>query len=147
MMAEGQGIRGASAIAHTDVLSLVLTKKDYQSILQTQILVERQKRQNFLQKLSFFKDWHRVKLIDLNILVQEMKFQQDSIIYEIGQLPSTFYVVREGKLIMETIIEVESYYKYPTDKHEWEVRKKTKRLQYKLQDLGKGSIFGYEEML
>ena len=52
-----------------------------------------------------------------------MKYKQDSIIYEIGQLPNTFYLVREGKLCMETIIEVESYYKYPINKQEWEVRK------------------------
>jgi CRP-like cAMP-binding protein len=48
---------------------------------------------------------------------------------------------------METIIEVDNYYKFPVDKRKWEVRKKTRRIQYKIQELNKGAIFGHEEML
>ena len=48
---------------------------------------------------------------------------------------------------METIIEVESYIKYPIDRNKWEIRKKTRRIQYKLEELSKGSMFGHTEML
>lgn len=48
---------------------------------------------------------------------------------------------------METIIEINNYYRFPIDKTSWEVRKKTRRIQYKLQELNKGAIFGHEEML
>ena len=50
-------------------------------------------------------------------------------------------------MTMETIIEVESFFKFPVDRQRWEVRKTTRRIQYKLQELSKGSMFGHEEML
>ena len=48
---------------------------------------------------------------------------------------------------METIIEIDSFFKIPVDRNRWEIRKTTRRIQYKLQELSKGSMFGHEEML
>ena len=48
---------------------------------------------------------------------------------------------------METIIEIDSFFKIPVDRSRWEIRKTTRRIQYKLQELSKGSMFGHEEML
>ena len=70
-----------------------------------------------------------------------------SIVYDIDQEPDFFYVVRKGKLIMETIIEIDSYFKYPIDKQSWEVRKTSRQIRYKLQTLWKGTCFGHEEIL
>ena len=68
-------------------------------------------------------------------------------IYDIGQDALTFYVVRSGKLIMETLIEMDSYFRYPIDLQRWEIRKTTRQIRYKLQDLPKGSVFGHEEII
>ncbi len=68
-------------------------------------------------------------------------------IYDIGLEPNSIYVVRRGKLIMETVIEIDSYFRYPVDKQTWEVRKQTRQILYKLQNLWKGQIFGHEEIL
>lgn len=48
---------------------------------------------------------------------------------------------------METIIETDNYFRYPVDKQTWEIRKTTKQIKYKLQDLCRGNIFGHEEIL
>ena len=105
------------------------------------------KRLDFLNKLAFFKGWERVKLSDYNHMADEIKVTEGQTIYDIGQNASTFYVVRGGKLTMETIIEIDSFFKIPVGRGRWEIRKTTRRIQYKLQELSKGSMFGHEEML
>ena len=76
-----------------------------------------------------------------------MKLTKGTTVYDIGQEPATFYVVVRGKLIMETVIEIDSFFRYPVDKQTWEVRKQTRQVKYKLQDLWKGSMFGHEEII
>ena len=48
---------------------------------------------------------------------------------------------------METIIEIDSYFRYPIDSRKWEVRKTTRQIRYKLTNLRKGAFFGHEEIL
>jgi hypothetical protein len=36
------------------------------------------------------------------------------VIYDIGSEPEVMYILKSGKLIMETMIEIEDYNKYPT---------------------------------
>lgn len=125
----------------------MLTKKDYQSTLYQHQVMMRMRRLEFLQKLPFFSEWDRVSLVDFNNSSNVIRVDKGDTIYDIGQSPTTFYVVKEGKLTMETIIEIDSYFKFPVDRQVWEVRKQTRRIQYKLQDLAKGAHFGHEEML
>ena len=67
--------------------------------------------------------------------------------YDIGQDPQTIYVVRRGKLIMETVLEIDNYFRFPIDSHSWEIRKNSREVLYKLQSLWCGRIFGHEELL
>ena len=48
---------------------------------------------------------------------------------------------------METVIEIDYFYKIPINKKQWHVRRTTKKLMYKLKDLSKGGMVGHEEML
>ena len=100
-----------------------------------------------MQKLNFFSAWDRVDLVDYNNSAEEHKVTKGTIIYDIGMDPNTFYVVRKGKLIMETIIEIDSYFRCPVNVQTWEIRKTTRTIRYKLQDLWKGSMFGHEEIM
>jgi len=109
--------------------------------------MERHRRLEFLGNLKFFAGWDRVSLVDFNNSSEELKVLQGTIIYDIGQDPTTIYVVRRGKLIMETVMEIDSYFRYPINKQTWEVRKRTRQIQYKMQNLWKGNIFGHEEIL
>lgn len=56
----------------------------------------------------------------------EQQYLKGFTIYDIGMDPNTFYVVRKGKLIMETVIEIDSYFRYPVENQTWEVRKTTR---------------------
>lgn len=84
------------------------------------------RRLEFLRGLPFFSGWDRVDLLDFNNVSEELKLTKGTTIYDIGADPASFYVVRKGKLIMETIIEIDSYFRFPINKQSWEVRKKTK---------------------
>ena len=141
------GRRSATVLAHTDVVTLVLTKEDYQKILYQHQVMEKIRRIEFLGQLPFFSKWDRVFLVDFNNISEEHRVAKGTTIYDIGQDPATFYVVRQGHLIMETMIETDHYFRYPVDTKKWEIRKTTKRVQYKLQDLRRGNMFGHEEIL
>ena len=48
---------------------------------------------------------------------------------------------------METVLEIDNYFRFPIDTQTWEVRKNTRQVCYKLQSLWAGRIFGHEEIL
>ena len=70
--------------------------------------------------------WEKEDRFDFNNSADELKLAKGTTIYDIGQDPSTFYVVRSGRLIMETIIELDSYFRYPVELQKWEIRKTTR---------------------
>jgi CRP-like cAMP-binding protein len=104
-------------------------------------------RLHFLQKLDFFKSFPPVKLIDINNAMREIKYLAGQNVFEIGAKSGSVYIVLEGRLTMETIIEIDNFFRFPVSKTEWEVRKRTRRIQYKLQELRRADIFGHEELL
>lgn len=42
-----------------------------------------------------------------------MKHPPDDIIFNVGSDSEVFYILKSGRLIIETIIEIEDYYKFP----------------------------------
>lgn len=50
-------------------------------------------------------------------------------------------------MIVETVIEIDDFRKYPIGNQSWEVLKTTRRLQYRLRELKAGTLFGHEELL
>lgn len=60
--------------------------------------------------------------------MEEIKYTTGQTVYEIGSKANTCYIVAEGRLIIETIIEVDNCFKFPVSKSEWELRKRTRRI-------------------
>lgn len=85
-----------------------------------------------MTNLPFFQPWDRVSLVDFNNAAEEIEMSKGSTIYDIGQDPDRIYLVKRGKLIMETILEIDSYFRIPIDKKSWEIRKNTRKICYKL---------------
>lgn len=75
--------------------------------------LQKSKRQQFLQSLAFFREWSYINLIEINAKFSEIKFQPEDIVYDIGREPDTFYILKSGRMIVETIIEIEDYHKFP----------------------------------
>lgn len=79
-------------------------------------------------------------MCDKTLMINEM-------VYEIGTEASAFYVVVEGKIVLETCIEIDTYNKFPCSAKEWQVIKKTKKYIYKLREVKAGDYFGHEEII
>ena len=139
--------RSATVVAHSEVITLELTKADFQKTLYQHELLEKMRRLEFLKGLPLFQDWDPVEVSEFNNCVSKLKLAKGSVLYEIDDDPSTFYIVLKGQLTMETIIEIDSYFRYPIDSRKWEVRKTTRQIRYKLTNLRKGAFFGHEEIL
>lgn len=79
--------------------------------------IRRVKRHKFLQTVPLFKDLNAGKLNDLNDIAGEIQYSAGDTIYEVGFESSTIYLVREGSVVVDTSIEIDNYFKFPTDKH------------------------------
>jgi hypothetical protein len=73
-----------------------------------------------------------VKLVDFNSALQVLDLKQGDKVYDIGSPSESFYLCKEGKLLVETIIEIDSFYRFPTDKFTRQMRKVTRRIQYRI---------------
>jgi CRP-like cAMP-binding protein len=73
--------------------------------------------------------------------------RKNEVIYDVGSPAEAFYILKSGKCLVETIIEIESFYRFPIDKRRWEMRKVTHKIQYKIHEVSKGGFFGHEEIL
>ena len=71
-------------VAHTELVTLMLTKKDYQSTLYQHQVMMRMRRLEFLQKLPFFSEWDRVSLVDFNNSSNVIRINKGDTIYDIG---------------------------------------------------------------
>lgn len=88
-------------------------------------------RFTFLVKFvtDLFFNWTKAKIMDLNEnYLSENTAKKDELIYDLGQQAETFYIVRYGELVLETIIEQETNMKFPIDTKSWEVKRTTKTL-------------------
>lgn len=74
-------------------------------------------------------------------------FKTNEYIYNLGEPSEIFYIVRTGKLVYETVVEQETNMKFPVQNNSWEVKRKTKTMQYHIRDLKIGDYFGHEEIL
>jgi len=51
--------------------------------------------------------------MDLNSYLNEQKLEPGERVFEIDSHPEVMYILKEGRLLQETIIELEEYNKYP----------------------------------
>lgn len=109
--------------------------------------MERIERQQYLVTLPFFQNFSSVKMVDFNNCIRQQCINKGDRLYDIGNVSDCFYFLKEGKISIETVIEIESFYRFPIDKKKWELRRTTQRILYKIKEVNKGQIFGHEEIL
>ena len=89
------------------------------------------KRFQFLCRFvpELFGQWSRAKINELNdSFVSTKLYKSGDVVYEIGQPADWFYIVSEGRLEFETLMEIESAFKLPVDETNWEVKRKRKTI-------------------
>lgn len=105
--------RGATIIAHEPMLCLVLHRNDFRDVVYHVKLLQKSQRQNYMLTIPFFKDWSYIKLMQLNAILNEQKYSANDIIYDIGSKSAVFYILKAGKLALETIVQIEDQNTYP----------------------------------
>lgn len=151
-MEQAHDRRSATVVAMNpgETLCLALAKADYRKLVYRQVVISKGRRFTFLVKYlsELFGTWSKAKILDLNEqYCHQIAYKQGDVVYDVGHPAEVFYIVREGKLALETIIESEQNLKYPIDAKSWEVIKTKKVMQYHLRDLNIGDYFGHEEIL
>ena len=97
---------------------------------------------------EIFQTWSKAKILDINDnYIMEMHYKPNDLVFDVGQAAEVFYILREGTLAHETIIEQETNLKFPDGTKSWQVMRKTKTIQYHIRDLNTGDYFGHEEIL
>ncbi|CDW71420.1 UNKNOWN [Stylonychia lemnae] len=144
---ENNNRRGASIKVLIDCKLLRLKKLFYQSIVQDVIAMQKIQALEFLKTIDILKGWSLIKLQNLNKELTEKNYAPGNIVYQQGDESSVFYIIKKGSVVVETVIDIDEYNRYPIDIKTWEIVKKTKRFRYKIQELGKASIFGHNELI
>lgn len=72
-----------------------------------------------MKSIPFFQSWPDTRLLDLNDDMCDKTLMINEMVYEIGTEASAFYVVVEGKIVLETCIEIDTYNKFPCSAKEW----------------------------
>ena len=140
--------RDASVVATSDVVqALQISKKSYQNIFYEYTRFKKFKNHHYLKSIPFFKTWPETRLLDLNDDMGDVQYLKNDIVYGMDETSGVFYVVVEGKLVLETCIEIDTYNKFPSSAKEWKVTKKTKKYIYKLREVRAGDYFGHEEII
>lgn len=134
-------------IAKTDLEMIKLTQTDY----DTAILGIRNKEKNelteFLGEIPYFSQWQVVKLHRLSSVLVPLVVGTGQCVYEKGDQSECLYVVRSGKVEIQTIVDLDESYRWPVGSHAWEISCLEKKVVYRLQVAGPGCLFGDFEMI
>jgi CRP-like cAMP-binding protein len=139
--------RTATIEARSEVELLILGKNDYLNVVYESKNLERSNNLAFLLSMQFFKDWIGRKVEDINKSFAILECKPKQVIYKAGDEANVFYIVRAGKLYMESVVEIENKIRYPIGHQQWEYKNTIKRISYRVKELVRGDMFGHEEIL
>ena len=126
----------------------VLTKTEYQNAVYDFKMGQKTKRFDFLLGMKFVQDyWSYAKTVEFNNILQEIVCNYNQVVYDIGDYVDKVYILKSGKLSVETYVEISSKNVYPVGHNEWEKREVKKQILYKVRTILPGEIFGHEEFI
>lgn len=100
---------------------------------------------NYIEKLPFTKGWYFEKLKQFNSELGQVSLISNEVLFDIGSPAEVFYIVKSGQLVVEAIIEIEEYNKYPTGLQQWEVKTTKREILFQVHILNQDDIFGLQE--
>jgi hypothetical protein len=111
-------------------------------------MAQKTKRFDFLLGVKFVQEnWTYAKTVEFNNILQEIVCNYNQVVYDIGDYVDKVYILKSGKLSVETFVEISSQNVYPVGHNEWEKREVTKQILYKVRTILPGEIFGHEEFI
>lgn len=136
---EGNKPRQASIKCKTPCHFIYLHKKDYKSFIGSYIKERRNHIVDFLSTLPIFQGFTKGTITKITYALKEKKLRKQQIVYNEGEKGNELYFLYSG--------EIGFYKKFRTnpDKNKAYFAKKT--FEINIANIGKGEIFGEEELL
>mmetsp|Transcript_6318 Transcript_6318/g.10960 ORF Transcript_6318/g.10960 Transcript_6318/m.10960 type:complete len:545 (-) Transcript_6318:1743-3377(-) len=144
---QSQSRRTATVIASSNAVCLKLRKSDYESVLFILKKEERNALTRELMTYPTFSDWSREKVHLLtNYLISKI-YKRDQVIYEQGQRSNVFYVLKTGKVLLQTYVKVQMGNKWPIGSRLWEEVRLEKTVTIDIREVHPGETFGGHEIV
>ncbi|OMJ70349.1 hypothetical protein SteCoe_31680 [Stentor coeruleus] len=142
-----QTVRAADAVAETDAVVFTLTDFDYKRTLFSYNNLEKQKNMKIIINIPFFSCLGYLKMQNVLNSCASSTFNKDEVIYESGHASHSFFIVKSGKVEIQSYIDVEKTNKWPIGSHLWNVRKVKIKYVHPLKIVKEGEYFGEWEIL
>ena len=140
--------RTADVISESDSLTLFsISDVDYKNILFNYKNSEKQKYCRFLSFINFFSSWSFNKIQQFSSSLVKVCFKSGDTIYDFQEESKVFYIIKSGKIELQTIIEIEQSNRWPVNFREWKTRKVITRYIYPIKQLEKNHFFGQYEFI
>lgn len=95
-----------SAKALEPTLCWQLSTEIFQDKISYFEYLQKQRRLEFIQQLKFLKHWTPEKLQEFNLALGEIYLDTDKLLYNKGEVPQRFFIVKKGMLVLESIVEL-----------------------------------------
>lgn len=143
----GEVVRTATVSAKTDLAMLKLTQTDYDSVLLGVRNREKNQLTQFLSQIPYFATWQLVKLHRLSSVITCISLNPGECVYQKGSQSGYFYIVKSGKVEIQTLVDISESHRWPVGSHTWEISNLEKKVLYRLKTCGPRDIFGDLEMV
>jgi len=82
-----------------------------------------------------------------NTELGQISILPNEIIFDIADPTSCFYMVKQGELLVESIVHIEEENSFPTGLEKWESQNTRREVLFEVHQLKVGEIFGMQEII
>lgn len=140
-------LRNASVIAETDVTALRLLFSDYERVLLKHKIVEKYDTRRYLNKVAVFNTFGTSKLDRIASCIFSVEFGNEQEIYKSGDTPMHLYIVKEGVVHLEVIINLKQKNRWPKGSKEWQSSQKVQKYHKIVRVVENDDYFGERELV
>eukprot|EP01016_Furgasonia_blochmanni_P010317 TRINITY_DN1435_c0_g3_i8.p1 TRINITY_DN1435_c0_g3~~TRINITY_DN1435_c0_g3_i8.p1 ORF type:complete len:897 (+),score=41.08 TRINITY_DN1435_c0_g3_i8:211-2901(+) len=143
---ENATFRSRTYKARTETCCICLTRYDYAQTISNYVNQEKLQFVKFVEKLSFFRQFHADKIEQICGFMSGKFFSADDVIYNPGEQADYLYILKSGKLRKETAVSTERENKWPIAAKKWKVNTILKTTLVS-NVINPGTIFGDYEIV
>ena len=138
--------RTASVAAVSLVTALRLSRLDFESTLSVFKKKERRTAVEFLSTWSVLQSLGLPKLQRLSTILISTSFSTGQVIYDVGDISQSFYILRSGKVNIEAYATIEETMRTPVNTHAWRLRQLSKKVRVLIRESEAGDVFGLADL-
>jgi CRP-like cAMP-binding protein len=138
--------RTASVAATSSVLALRLSRLDFESTLSVFKKKERRSAVDFLSSSSVLSTLGLPKLQRLSTILISTAFTPGQVIFDVGAISQSFYILREGQVTIEAYATVEDSLRTPVNKHAWRLKQVSRKIRVLIRESSPGDVFGLADL-